>query len=148
MDNHEKNIVACALLGLGIITLCASYFLPVFSGFIFSDKVLHGWEVALFTLGGVLNVSDGELEAILAGLFLSNLVLVMGVVIFFLRRSTFRWYKIVLALSLLYVLSVSIFVLNPDPGTFKAGYYTYLSSFVLIGTALFMKSKQRGKTAN
>ena len=137
MDKHENDIVSYALLGLGIVALFCSYLLPVFGGVIFQDKVLHGWEVTLFTLAGALNFLNGRFEAILAGMLLSNLILIGGLVVFFLKGGALRWYKPVLAVSLLYVLSVSIFVLKP--GTFEAGYYAYISSFILVGAALFMK---------
>ena len=140
MDKHENDIVSCALLGLGIVALFCSYLLPVFGGVIFQDKVLHGWEVTLFTFAGALNFWDGRFEAILAGMLLCNLILTGGFVVFFFKGSALRWYKPVLAGALLYVLSVSVFILKP--GTFKAGYYAYISSYILVGAALFMKAKQ------
>jgi hypothetical protein len=145
MTEHENDVGAHALLGLGIVSLLSSYVLPVFSGVIFPDKVLRGWEVTLFTLAGALNFLDGRLEAIRAGLFLGNLLLVLGVAAFFLRGGVHRWYVTALAVALLYVLSVSLFVLRP--GAFEAGFYAYTGSFLLVGAALFRKSRTRGQAA-
>jgi len=140
MNKNNNNKVAYALIGLGFAALLSSYALPVFGGVIFSDKIMHGWEVAFFTIAGLLNIFDGGLELILAGLFISNLVLFAAIILFFFRGNTFRYYKYILAVSLLYVLLVSILVLKP--GTYEAGYYMYIMSFIIIGAALFMKSKQ------
>jgi hypothetical protein len=145
MNGRDGDIGAHALLGLGIVALLSSYVLPVFSGVIFPDKVLRGWEVTLFTLAGALNFLDGRLEAILAGLFLGNLLLVLGVAAFFLRGGVHRWYVTALAVALLYVLSVSLFVLRP--GAFETGFYAYTGSYLLVGAALFRKGRTRGQAA-
>lgn len=87
------------LIVLGIIMLLSSYILPVFSGVIFPDKTLHGWEIALFTLVGIINIFDGKLELILATLFVCNLLLIAGIIIYFYRIKLFWWYKYILLVS-------------------------------------------------
>lgn len=145
MDDRKNTLIANFMLGSGTLMLLASYVLPVVDGFIFPDKILYGWDVALFTLAGAMSFLNGKLEAVLAGLFLCNLVLVLGIVLFLIRKNVPGWYKTVLVLSLLYVLSFSFHSMSP--GQFDIGFYTYICSFLLVGGASFVTSRhvtQRG----
>jgi len=126
------------LLGSGIVMLLASYVLPVIDGLIFPDKTLYGWDVVLFTLAGAMSFMNGKLEAVLAGLFLCNLALVLGIILFLIKINVPGWYKTVLALSMLYVLSFSFYSMSP--GQFDTGFYTYICSFLFVGAACFLKS--------
>jgi hypothetical protein len=140
MDYQKKDIAANSITGAGILFLFASYILPALSGLLFPDKIMRGWEVVLFTLSGALHFMDGGLDALLAGLFLCNLILVIGIILFFGMSERLRWYRFLLAIALLYVFSFSIFVMGPEQ--LALGTYTYLLSFTLINTSFFLKTKR------
>jgi len=139
MENSKKDIAAFSLIGAGILLLLASYILPSLNGLLFHDKIMRGWEVVLFTLSGALHFMDGGLEALLGGLFLCNLILVLGIILFFVMSRRLRWYRFLLAFALLYVFSFSLFVMGP--GQLAVGTYTYLLSFIMINTSFFLKTK-------
>jgi hypothetical protein len=140
MDKHKKDIAAHSIIGAGILFLFASYILPALSGLLFPGKILRGWEVVLFTLYGAIHFMDGGLDALLAGLFLGNLILVLGIILFFTTKHEFRWYRLNLIIAFLYVLSFSLLVMGP--GQLAIGTYTYLLSFILINTSFFLKTKE------
>lgn len=136
MDNQNMDSIANALLGLGIILLIASYALPAVTGFIFPESVLRGWETALLTLAAFLEFFDRGTGAIIVGLFLCHLILISGIVLYLINKAP-GWYKIILVVSALYVLAFSIVSMGFKQ--LEIGFYAYLASFALVGSALFLR---------
>jgi hypothetical protein len=136
MADREREIVARVLLGAGVTTLVVSHVAPVLGGVIFPNQVLRGWEMLLFTLAGPLNAFDGGLEAMLAGLFASHLVLVGAGAGVLLKGRPRRWLLAGLAVALAYVVAVSVLTL--EPGMLRPGYYAYVASFVLLGASMLL----------
>ncbi len=135
MDHKKMDRIANTLIGLGILLLLASYSLPAAKGFIFPETILLGWEAMLLTFAAFLEFFDDGTGAIAVGLFLSHLVLFAGIVLFLVKKAP-GWYKTFLAVSAVYVLVISIAFMGITQ--LEIGFYTYLGSFALVWTALFL----------
>ncbi|MEJ2760862.1 MAG: hypothetical protein P8126_04820 [Gammaproteobacteria bacterium] len=141
----KDNTVAPVLLWSGIALLTASYFLPAIQGNASLEFTLRGWEVALFILTGTLSFMNGVLEALLAGLFICNVVLILGIAFLILKRRMPAWYLPALGMALLYVLGFTF--LNFGFGQLGTGFYAYIFSYLLVGAACFLKRSKREANA-
>lgn len=145
MHKPGHATTALVLLCLCLALLTASYVLPAVHGNASFEFTLRGWEVALFILSGTLSFMNGELEALLAGLLLCNVVLFLGIALLLLNRRVPAWYLPALAVALLYVLWFGL--LNFELRQFGTGFYAYLCSYLLLGTACFLQRGGRSAVA-
>lgn len=133
------------LLWTGIVLLAASYLLPSIHGNASFHFTMRGWEVALFILSGTLSFMNGELEILLAGLLLCNLVLYLGIALLLLKRRVPAWYLPALAAALAYVLVFTF--LNFGFAQLGTGFYAYLCAYLLLGAACFLARADRATAA-
>lgn len=145
MKKQRYSTPTVVLIWTGIILLAASYVLPSVHGDASFEFSLRGWEVGLFILSGTLSFMSGELEALLAGLFLCNLVLFLGIALLLLKRRVPAWYLPALAAALLYVLGFTL--LNFRLAQLGAGFYAYLGAYLLLGAACFLMRSDRETAA-
>jgi len=142
---QNTNTTVTILLWTGIALLAASYVLPAVQGHAAADVTLQGWEVALFILSGMLNFMHGELELLLAGLFLCNGVLYLGIALLLLKWRVPAWYLPTLAVALLYVLGFTF--LNFGFGQLGSGFFAYLCAYLLLGAACILARGTRETAA-